>query len=250
MSAEQGRRWPLWLAVATGFTVSLLLHPPVGWISAQLEKWTGERLSLSGVQGSLWAGDGQLVLYDGETRRAIPGRLQWQIAPLAWFQAGRPVVTLQHSTLMQALTLTRTPEGLSISAGQLQFPATWLEAIGTPWNTLRPAGAIRLSWNGITIGRGFGFNLQWQDAQSALSVVKPLGNYDVLAQVGADGAMTATLSTRSGDLRLEGQAQWSAAQGFGFTGYASASPSQEVALTGLLSQMGRLENNNRYRLGS
>lgn len=243
------RRWPLLLATAIGFVGCLLAFPPAGWIAGRVSELTGDRLSLSGVQGSLWAGDAQLVLYDGTTRRAIPGRLQWQVQPLAWFRPGQTLAQIELAGFMPPLTLTRTPQGLQVGSGQVQFPANWLEATGTPWNTLRPGGTIRISWPAITIGQAFNLSLRWQDAQSALSVVKPLGNYEVLANVAPQGDLTARLGTLSGDLLLEGQASFSPAQGFGFSGYASASPSQEAALTGLLSQMGRREN-NRYRLGS
>lgn len=246
---ETTRRWPLLLAGLTGFLLCLALFPPVGWLGERLAKATGDRLTLSGTQGTLWDGDTQLVLFDGTDHRAIPGRLAWRIRPLAWFDSGEALLSLQHPSLDQPLAVSKKPEGLVVSGGQLNFPAAWLEATGTPWNTLKPGGTIRLAWGNITAGQSFAVNLRWQDAQSALSVVKPLGNYEVLANIGPDGSMTARLGTLSGDLQLEGQASWSAPQGFGFSGYASASPSQQVALTGLLSQMGRLEN-NRYRLGS
>jgi general secretion pathway protein N len=245
----KSRRWPLVLAFVVGFVASVLSFPPVTWLTDKAGELTGQRLTIGAVRGNLWKGDGQLVLFDGSQARAIPGRLQWQIRPLAWFEQGSALLTVQHDSLAQPVSLMRAAQGFQLSGSQLQFPANWLEAIGTPWNTLRPAGAIRLKWAPITVGQPFTVTLRWQDAQSALSVVKPLGSYEVLVDFAQNGSMAAKLNTMSGDLRLEGQASWNAAQGFAFTGYASASPSQEAALTGLLSQMGRLEN-NRYRLGS
>lgn len=243
------RRWLMVTAFAIGFIASIAAFPPVTWLTDRIGQISGQRLTVGAVQGNLWQGHGQLILFDGDQSRAIPGRLQWRVQPLAWFKKGTPLLTLQHDSLVQPVSLIRTEQGFQMSASQLQFPANWLEATGTPWNTLRPAGAIRLNWGVITVGQAFAVTLRWQDAQSALSVVKPLGNYEVLVDFAQNGAMTARLNTLSGDLKLEGQANWNASSGFAFTGYASASPSQEAALTGLLSQMGRLEN-NRYRLGS
>ncbi len=243
------RRWPLLLAFAIGFVASILAFPPVTWLTDRVGSVTGQRLNISAVQGNLWSGNGQLVLFDGDRSRAIPGRLQWQVNPTAWLKGGQPLLTVQHDSLAEAVSLTRTAQGFMLSGSQLQFPANWLEATGTPWNTLRPAGAIRLNWGSFIVGQPFAVTLRWQDAQSALSVVKPLGNYEVRVDFAQNGAMAARLNTLAGDLKLEGQASWNAATGFAFTGFASASPSQEAALTGLLSQMGRLEN-NRYRLGS
>lgn len=243
------RRWPLWLAVITGFVTCIAIWPPVGWVGDRLSAATGERLTLSGLQGSLWQGSAQVVLFDGSVHRALPGRVNWTVQPIALLRGSGAALVLEHPNLNGPLTLSRTDQGLSVSGGELQFPALWLEATGTPWNTLRPGGYIRLSWANVNIGQASRFQIRWQDAQSALSVVKPLGNYEAVIDLAPDGSLAARLNTLSGDLNLEGQANWSPKGGFGFSGYATASPAQQAALTGLLSQMGRLEN-NRYRLGS
>jgi general secretion pathway protein N len=236
-------------AVLLGFMLTLSVYPPVSWLAARVDAATGGRLAIAGVQGSLWLGSCQVLLFDGEARRAIPGRLSWRVQVGGLWNAQTALLRIEHPNLQMPLDLQRTPDGMAINASQLQFPANWLEASGAPWNTIRPAGNIVINWQSIRFGDAFSVKILWQDAQSALSVVKPLGNYEVAATISAEGLLDADLRTLSGDLNIEGKARWSAAEGFGFRGYASASPSQEAALTGLLSQMGRLEN-NRYRLGS
>ena len=237
------------LTLTLGFLSTFLFFLPADVVNQALKTGSDGRVGLVAVSGTVWNGSAQIAIFDGETRKALPGRLVWAADWSSVARSGFPGITLNHPLMPVPLKLGRQGSRWQVSANQLRFPADWLVATGTPWNTIKPAGSISVVWADIFSDEAFSLKIQWQDAQSALSVVKPLGHYEVLANVDKQGNLRANLSTLSGDLTLEGQAAWSAAEGFSFKGYATPSPSQQVALTGLLSQMGRQEN-NRYRLGS
>jgi general secretion pathway protein N len=248
MSAVSRRAGGL-LILTLGFVSVFMFFLPAELLNRAVTKATEGRISLVAVSGTAWNGSAQIAIFDGQTKMAIPGRLSWLIVWSSVVQRGMPGVTFAHPLMPAPLQITRQEHRWQLSGNQVRFPAAWLTASGTPWNTIKPAGTISLAWSDIFSDEAFTLKMQWQDAQSALSVVKPLGHYQVLATVEKQGNLSANLSTVSGDLNLEGQATWTAIEGFSFKGYATPSPSQQVALTGLLSQMGRQEN-NRYRLGS
>ena len=239
----------LLLTMTLGFLTAFLLFLPADVLNQALKKASDNRISLVAVSGTVWRGSAQIAIFDGQTKMALPGRLVWNTHWLPVASGGLPDISVSHPIMPELLQISWQENRWRISGNQLRFPASWLVATGTPWNTIKPAGNVSIVWTDIFSDSAFTLKIQWQDAQSALSVVKPLGHYEVLATVEKQGTLRADLSTLSGDLKLEGRAAWSATDGFSFKGYATPSPSQQVALTGLLSQMGRQEN-NRYRLGS
>src|SRR3546814_6924062 len=80
---------------------------------------------------------------------------------------------------------------------------------------------------------------------SALASIRPLGEYVITVTGNPDTRLDMTLATNKGPLMLEGSGQWTNGQRFVFNGYASAQERSKDALTGLLSQMGRLEGEDR-----
>jgi general secretion pathway protein N len=87
---------------------------------------------------------------------------------------------------------------------------------------------------------------------SPISPVKPLGGYEISANI-ADTGMNWTLSTTSGPLLLKGQGEFSnkgsngGSKGMHFSGEANASPESKESLIGLLSLLGKKEGDT-YRL--
>src|SRR3546814_1197932 len=87
---------------------------------------------------------------------------------------------------------------LPISGQNLRLPAAALAAFGAPLNTVAPAGQLEFEWKPFTLGRlpasGTLATGRWTQASSALSHVRPLGDYSL--SVNADnGAVQLALST-------------------------------------------------------
>lgn len=257
-------RWALAGAVMGALTAAVTFAP-AQWLGSAVRQASQGRVLLSEVQGTVWAGQARVILTGGPGSRealSLPGRMDWQ---LGWSLAGaRPAaqLTLRHSVVMPNDVRLRLEPGIGsfsvalttpVSEGTplLQWPAAWLGALGTPWNTVQPSGVLRLSSPGVRLhwvqGRARlegSLLLEAADMGSRLSPQRRLGTYHVLvtgAGVGTPGtqgdAAQLRLSTVDGDLQLSATGQWTG-QRFRLRGEARAAPGQETALQNLLNIMG------------
>jgi general secretion pathway protein N len=129
---------------------------------------------------------------------------------------------------------------ITVKAGQSELPAALLVALGTPFNTIRPGGALGVRWTDMEIRDGAlagGLQIEWREAQSALSPVAPLGSYR-LQIAGAGDTARVQLDTLRGPLRLQGSGTVKGGR-ISFKGVASADPQMRPALIGLISVLGR-----------
>jgi general secretion pathway protein N len=224
----------------------LIWNYPVYAVSGKIESASNGKVKVLGSSGSIWSGQMQLGLSDGARTYAIPETLKWQ---LKFGQGNRWIgIAVEHPKLIAPLHLGLNGTGINVEGGELRMPASWLGSIGAPFNTIRPEGLLQLSWVEWQSGNSIEATLKWQDAQSALASIRPLGEYVITVTGNPDTRIDMTLATTKGPLMLEGNGQWTNGQRFVFNGYASAQERSKEALTGLLSQMGRLEG-DRYRLG-
>ena len=224
----------------------LVWNYPVYAVSGRIESASEGKVRVLSSNGSVWSGQMQLGLSDGARVFAIPEALAWRLK--LGGEAGWLAIEVTHPKFVQPLHLGFTGTGISVSGGELRMPAAWLGATGAPFNTIRPEGLLQLSWRGWESGEDLNATLKWLDAQSALASIRPLGEYVITVTGNPDTRIDMTLATNKGPLMLEGKGQWTNGQRFVFNGYASAQERSKDALTGLLSQMGRLEG-DRYRLG-
>ncbi|HEX4879456.1 MAG TPA: type II secretion system protein N, partial [Limnobacter sp.] len=224
----------------------LIWNYPVYALADRVAQASQGRLQVLHSQGSVWAGQVQLGVSDGGRLYAIGEPLGWK---LVFGQAGHWLgLALEHPKLLGVLHLGVNADGISIGNGEMRLPAAWLSALGAPFNTIRPEGLLQMRWQAWRHGQDMNVQIQWQDAQSALASIRPLGEYVISVTGNPDTKLNLDLKTRKGPLQLEGQGHWTAGQRFVFNGYASSDEKSREALTGLLSQMGRREG-DQYRLG-
>lgn len=126
-----------------------------------------------------------------------------------------------------------------------QWPAAWLAALGTPWNTLKPDGLVRLTSDDAQWERVEGrwrmagsLAVDFQDIASSLSTLPALGSYRLELRGGTDGAITLVLRTLKGPLQLSAQGQWTGGR-LRLRGEARADEGHETALDNLLNLIGR-----------
>lgn len=242
-----------------GSLLALALFAPAAWLADAISANTGEQLLLADARGTVWSGSAQLVLSGGPASRdamALPGRIEWDIRPgLRGFELrARHPCCLNEQFRAQAtprvggLTLQVLPQNEPLA----QWPAAWLTGLGAPWNTLQPAGLIRVSSrHGLTLESSQGrlaFSgaavLQLENLSSRLSTLPSVGSYQltIASQAQAGESARLTLATLRGPLRLAGEGQWGGT-GVGthlrFRGLASADPGSEAALSNLLNLIGR-----------
>jgi general secretion pathway protein N len=181
---------------------------------------------------------------------------------------------IQFAALEQPQSILWGLSKSQIAANEIKLPANILEGLGNPWSTLRPRGELGARWTDIQLGgiEGLGavngvlgganspssgvIRIIISNLTSPISPVKPLGGYEISANV-ADSGMNWTLSTTSGPLLLKGQGEFSNkggksgssgdSKGMHFSGEANASPESKESLIGLLSLLGKKEGDT-YRL--
>jgi len=233
-----------WLVVALLSSGAVLLTTlPAAWITPLFARATQGHVNLVEPDGSLWHGSAVLVLAAGGADSGpgtlLPGRIEWRTAFWPLFTGRVRMQMRQTEAMPDAVTLDATLRGSTLSAGELEVPASLLAGLGAPFNTLNLQGGVRLAW---TDWRSFGKDafgqlaVQLTEMSSSLSRVKPLGSYRVVLQ--AQGlAATIDLSTLKGPLLLNGHGTLGVGA-TAFQGTASSTPDARENLAGLLNLLG------------
>ncbi len=239
------------LAGLIGVIVALVGFAPATLADWGLQRATAGRLGLAETDGTVWRGTGRLVLIDVNSRArdartvagvAIPGRVRWSVnmMPLA---LGIIDAGIRMDGMNEVVRLSGGLSEMRISAGQLALPSVDLGRLGSPWNTIKPAGSLALRWEGLTLREG-SFNgradIELRNMASALTAVNPLGSYKI-GVVGEGAQARLDITTINGPLLLEGQGTWNSRQGVRFTATASAEERESARLATLLGLIGRRE---------
>lgn len=243
-------RWAIAGAVI-GSLLALACWAPARWLGHLIKHASDEHIQLQQARGSVWAGSAALSLYGGERSRdqtTLPGRLHWQMRPdgLGLHLTVRADCCTPEKPLHLAYRLGWKQHRLNVQDGHSQWPASILEGLGTPWNTIRARGLISLETQGLSIVRsgkqaqlsGLAV-LKLDDMQSSLSPIAPLGSY-LLELQGSESTANPVLqlSTKTGPLLLAGTGHWQQGR-LRFRGEASAEPEYRAALAGLLNILGQ-----------
>ena len=266
-------RWALTGALL-GALGAAVVFAPARWVAWALMQASQGRVVLGQAQGTVWSGQARVTLTGGPGSRdalTLPGQLSWKVDGSGGRGGMAARLSLRHPDLMPAplvlqlqpalgpwsvslaegKTLDTTPgrpEGPSgaASGAAVLWPAAWLTALGTPWNTLQPSGLLRLTSPGFTLQMApEGLRLQGSlvleatDIASRLSTLQRLGSYRLVVTGTGAGreAATVQLNTLDGALLLSGSGQWTGAR-LRLRGEARAAPGQEAALQNLLNLIG------------
>ncbi|CAJ0800410.1 hypothetical protein LMG7141_03818 [Ralstonia condita] len=251
----------LWCVVALlAVAATLISQYPAAWAAERIAQATGRRVLLADSQGSIWHGSATLALTAGNggaDATVLPGRLSWSIDMLPLLTGTLRAHIAHDHALEQPVALTLTPGHWQAEPGAVRLPASLLEGIGAPFNTLKLDGRLRARWTPLSgeFGRGKGrpdtvqgaLTVTLEQVSSSLSRVRPLGSYQTVVSFGgaAGGPVQLALSTLAGPLTLQGQG--TLGQGAHFDGVASATPASEPQLIGLLSLLGPRDGSH-YRL--
>lgn len=236
-------------ASVIGAVLALIGFAPATMADWGLQKATAGRLGLAETEGTVWNGTGRLVLIDVSNRTlglrtiagvAVPGRLNWSVNMLPLF-LGIVDARLRLDGMSDDVQLSGGLNEMRISAGQMSLPSVDLGQLGSPWNTIKPAGALALRWEGLTLREGFftgRANIELRNMASALTPVNPLGSYRI--GVVGDGAQAKLdITTITGPLRLDGDGTWTSQRGVRFSAFATAEERERDRLRTLLGLIGR-----------
>lgn len=228
------RRVLLVLLLGSVFIAGLIAFAPASLVGHALERASGGRLVLAETQGSLWQGSGIAVLKSG-SRYQVLGRYHWLLQP--WRAA------LQVQSGDDAPMRVRfAPFGgdIDIDDLHLTLPASILEIASPQLGPYQLQGLFDARANHVSLGtHGMTgqVTVDWKDAASGLSVIRPLGAYRIVLQ-GSGPAVDAQLSTLSGKLVLNAKGRYDAANGLQLGGTAQAAPEAAAELGEMLHHIG------------
>lgn len=238
---------------------------PARYLDLALDRGTLGRVRLAEAEGSLWRGAGRVVLVD--TARAgaagaagagdpapigiadtalhgvaIPGRVRWALEP--WpLLAGLIDARLSVDGMAAPVRLQGSFAELQVGAGALALPSVELGQLGSPWNSIRPAGALALRWEPLVVRSGQVHgkaSIELREAASAMTPISPLGSYRV--DIDSQGTQARlVIETLAGPLRLTGSGSWNAREGLRFEAQASADGAEAQRLQSFLGVIGRRE---------
>lgn len=249
--------WP-WAAgcVLCGALATTALQLPAHWVAPAVERAAGQRIQLRDVRGTVWSGSAVVSLAAGPGSRdvhVLPGRTAWRLAPSVIASPGLHLSIEQACCLRQPLRVHMAPSqgGVDLRIGELdwQGPASIVQGLGMPWNTLGFEGRLGMSAPMPHVHRRGGqmrldgrLSVTAESVSSRISFLRSLGSYRFEIEgegeeAGRGDLLRFTLATLQGPLRLNGQGVWTAGQ-LRFRGEAQADPGREEALANVLNLIG------------
>lgn len=256
MSIGVRRRW-LWMAGGIGLLGGTLHAMPAQWLGVALERFTQGKVLLLNTSGTVWRGQGDLVLSGGTGSRSnlgLPGGIAWAFSP-AWRSAALSIDVQAPCCTPHPIHAELRWNGLGLSLSvqdhRSQWPAQWLTGWEGPWSLMRLSGHLQLETQDLTFTpqrqavpvQGL-LQIDALQLSSALSTLRPLGDYR-LSLKGDQQGLQMDLQTLNGDLNLSGKGQWSDG-GMRFRGVAEASPERLNVLSTLLNLLGRRDGPRAY----
>ena len=257
-----------WLVLVIACLFVVVRQLPVSWIGGSLASQTACRVMLQEPIGTIWQGSAALAFSEPNATEggcrdpmSVTERFHWSTSCKLFSLTCN--TDIQFAALEQPQSILWSLNKTQIASNEIKLPANILEGLGNPWSTLRPRGELGARWTDIQLGgfEGLGgtnspssgvIRIIISNLTSPISPVKPLGGYEISANI-ADAGMNWTLSTTSGPLLLKGQGEFSSkgnsgsGKGMHFSGEANASPESKESLIGLLSLLGKKEGDT-YRL--
>lgn len=224
----------LGLLLGGAFIAGLLAFAPASLVGYALEHATHGRLALAETQGGLWQGSGIAVLKSGP-RYQVLGRYRWTLQP--W----RAALQVQNGDAAP-MHVRFAPFGghLDIDGLHLTLPASILEIAAPQLGPYQLQGMFDARADHVALGAN-GMDgmvtVDWADAASGLSSIRPLGAYRIVLQ-GSGQAVDAQLSTLSGKLVLNAKGRYDAANGLQLGGTAQAAPEAAAELSEMLHHIG------------
>ena len=193
------------------YLIFLVIKIPASWFAWGLNRYTQGIVRLDPIAGSLWGGNGRLVIYYPPTTPHDFGQAEWGINPL-WLLTGHVQLFMQTNNQDRQIktTLRIARSGFVLKDTDIAVPASFIAQLYAPLSLLSPQGKVRLSTSGLIVAAEKmegNAALEWLSAGSSLSSVQPLGDYR-LEITGAGKNANLTLTTLSGDLEFAGQGQW------------------------------------------
>jgi general secretion pathway protein N len=254
---SSGKRFPkvFWMIALVATFIVFVSQMPAPSLAGMVDRQTDCRVVLHQSLGTIWNGSAALGfsepdLASGSCRApiALTERFTWNTQ--CSVMNGQCLVDIHFVALDKPLLITVGLNQIKVAAGEMTLPASILEAFGNPWSTLRPRGQLLAQWGDLQKGTDSAGNIRLNvnNLSSPISTVKPLGSYEIKANLGQSGT-SFVIDTTAGPLLLNGKGAIGAKDisGLHFLGSAHAAPEAKDALIGLLSLLGK-KDGDIYRM--
>lgn len=257
---DPGKALAYSLVALLGAVLAGVAFVPASFADAALAHATQGRVRLAQAEGTIWNGSARLVLAEGRAAAsgdaargraadgalvagvAIPGRVDWSIRALPLL-VGQLDAQLRLDRVARPVRVHGNWGEVRIDAGAIELPSVELGGLGSPWNTVRPSGALRLSWENLVLrpaGLDGRARIELREASSAMTPVRPLGSYRIDV-VGSGSRAELSIATIDGPLRLQGNGSFDANRGLRFVAEASAEARERDRLQSFLGLIGPRE---------
>ncbi|OIR16011.1 bacterial type II secretion system protein N [mine drainage metagenome] len=213
----------LWaLVFGSVFIVGLVVFAPAALMGYALERMSDGTLSLAQTTGSLWQGSGVSLLRTNARYQTL-GSFRWNLK--------FPGTTLQVQTGESApMTLHYTPFSgrIDIDNLHLALPVSSIELAAPQLGPYQLQGMLEMTADHLALnaaGMDGQVTVDWTRAASALSDIRPLGDYRIVLK-GRGTGLDAQLSTLSGKLLLAATGSFDKVNGMLLNGTAQAAPGE------------------------
>lgn len=228
-------RWGLLGAGLGAYVLALIATAPATLADAALRQATEGRLRLADAQGVLWSGSGLIELRDASGGAGAAKGLSWRVAPLSLL-SGRLTCEVGIEPASSRFPLTLSMSRIELADADITLPAAVLGMAVDKLAPLGLTGEVRILVANLSIARNSvtgNATLQWHAAGSVLTLVSPLGDYE-LRMDGEGRTVNADLRTIAGPLQLDGKGSWALGARPVFLGTAGVPAQQQQQLAPLL----------------
>lgn len=223
------------------YVLTLIITAPASLLNGLLTHLTHGQVELANVQGTVWQGAANPVWHTRSGTPVIFNQVHWAWRNPSWL-AGQLNFEFRWEDDERILpTMTMALNAKQIELRQIAIPLPG-QLLAETSDYLKPAqlnGKIYLNSDYLQVnqqGLTGHATADWLNATSVLSPLNTLGNYH-LDFASLTSGITILLSTRSGDLILNGEGSFSANGSFNLNGTAQAAKDKEESLRELLNNL-------------
>ena len=201
------QRYYVIIAVVS-YLLFTLINTPAATVISLLEKNMQIPVKFYGVQGSIWNGQADSLLIQGQPPVSM---LQWSLNPLSFLVASLSAdieAQIKQQKIIGNISIGARGNIEASNVRARLDAADVQQLISMPFGEL--AGDFNLEikslqWTGkglpITSGR-----LNWKNAKLTMVESVNLGIVELNIEPGKEGELLATINNRNGDIRIEGKA--------------------------------------------
>ncbi len=230
------------------YALFMLANAPASLVPAALDKALPGRVTLSGVDGSVWHGQAASLALDGQP---LWQQLDWQLSPWALLR-GRAKLQLKVAGGQQLVASIGFGD-VALSDTRISVPLSALSGAVSAIRTYQLGGMLSLSTPSFSASANEQAGdavIEWHQASSGMVAVPVLGDYRLDAKAGPRGLLGKVATLGPAALQVTGDGDWTASRGASIRLQLRPDPAQADKLRALLSAAGQPSADGTYYLNT